>query len=187
MVAVVEVGEFGKRFVVGQSQCHGESFRVGLHGGGEFRLADAADGGILVEHAYVFKVVKLAEYAYLREFRDAGDERKLKVWVEHLQRTVEVLHYSAQRAKVLLFVNHIKQGRIVLVDDDDNLLARLLKRRLHKTCKAHVGVGRLRGASVGVLVFGENQSRYLSRRSPSKCLAPLMSKCSTGCFTQSFS
>ena len=86
------------------------------------------------------RFVQLAEDAQLGELGDAGQEDKLEMGVEHLERTVEILHRAAQQAEVFLLVHHVEQGRVVLVDDDDHLLARLLVRPHHQVLQAYVGV-----------------------------------------------
>lgn len=70
--------------------CSSAASMSGFHLCGQLSLAYTADSRILVEHAYIVEVVESAEYARLRKLGDTRDKSEFQVWVEHLQRTVEV-------------------------------------------------------------------------------------------------
>ena len=81
MIAVVESRQFCQAFLIRHAKGFAQCCHIRFHLGGKLGLADAADGGILVEHADVVEVVEFAEDAELREFGDTGDEGELQVRV----------------------------------------------------------------------------------------------------------
>ena len=108
MIAVVESCQLCQAFFIRHSKIFAQRCHIRFHLRGKFLLADTADCRILVEHTDVVEVVELAEDAELRELGDARDEGELQVWVEHLQRTVEVLHDATERLQILLLMYHIQ-------------------------------------------------------------------------------
>ena len=96
----------------------GKALHIGQHLSVELLAADAADGGILVVHGYVEQVVQLTEDAELRKLGDAREEHELKIRVERLDGRIEVLHCATQGDKVQFLVHHVKQRRVVLIDDE---------------------------------------------------------------------
>ncbi len=104
----------------------GKQFHVGQHLRVQLVAADAADGRILVVHGDVEQVVQLTENAELSKLGYSREKDELKVRVEHLDRAVEVLHRAAQRAEVVILVNHVKQWSVIFVNDEYNLLSHLL-------------------------------------------------------------
>ena len=126
MITVVVLTQLFQAFVVCKAKSTTKGLYVGMHHRGEFRKAYAADGGVLVEHADVLQIVQFAEDAELREFGDAGNENKLQVRVELLERTIEVLHDEAKLGEVVLLVNHIEQRGVIFVYDNNCFLPCLL-------------------------------------------------------------
>ena len=156
MVAVIIFGEPREHLVVTHALALGQQLHVAPHRGRQLCLADAADGGEPVGHGYVVEVVQLAEDAELRKLRDASDEHELQPRVEHLQRTVEVLHQEPQLAQVLLLVHHVEQRSVILVDDDHNLLPRLLVGFHHEILQADIGILLLALVAEQCLMVGED-------------------------------
>ena len=144
MIAVVESRQFCQAFLIRHAKGFTQRCHIRFHLSGKLCLADAADGGILVEHADIIEVVELAEDAELRELGNAGDESELQIWVEHFQRTIEVLHDATERLQILLLVHHVQQRGIIFIDDDYRLLARLLVSFLHQIFQTEIGIHLMR-------------------------------------------
>ena len=138
VIAVIISCQFAETFLIGKSESLAQSLDVGLHLSGQFCLADAADGRILVEHTDIVEVVQLTENTELRELRYAGDKRKFKIRIKHFQRTVEVLHNAAQYSEVLFLMHYIKQRCIVFVDDNHHLFACLFICSFYKSNESRV-------------------------------------------------
>ena len=125
-------------------------------------LAYAADGGKLGHHAYVLQVVQFTEDAELGEFRDACEEKELKVRVAILERRVEVAHDVAKLIKLVFLVNNIKQRGIILVDEDNDLLPCLGMSALYESIEALVEINFV-GQSFAVYLFvcGQFAAQFL--------------------------
>ena len=118
MIAVVFPLEPFECLVHAEVQVLGKALHIGQHLSVELLAADAADGGILVVHGDVEQVVQLTEDAELRKLGDAREEHELKIRVERLDGRIEVLHCATQGDKVQFLVHHVKQRRVVLIDDE---------------------------------------------------------------------
>ena len=59
----------------------------------QFRLGNAADGGILRHHRDILQIVQLAENAELCKLVDSGNENEPQIRVQTLDRAVEIPHY----------------------------------------------------------------------------------------------
>ena len=153
MIAIVKVGKLSHHLIERNAVGFSKQFYIRLHLRKQFRLTYSADGRVMVVHAYVVEVVKLAEDAQLREFGYARDKHKLKVRVERLYRTVEVLHYTAQLLQVVLLVYHIKQRSIIFVNKNDHLLTGLFASAHYKILQTLVGIFRSLLTSVYLLIF----------------------------------
>ena len=79
MIAVIESRQLSQAFLIRHAKGFAQCLNIRFHLRNKFRLADAADGRILVEHADIVEVVELAEDAELRKLSDARDETELQV------------------------------------------------------------------------------------------------------------
>ena len=140
MIAVVESCQLCQTLLIRHAKGFSQCSHIWFHLGGKLCLADAADGGILVEHADVVEVVEFAEDAELREFGDTGDKAELQIWVELFQRAVEILHDTAERLQILLLMHHVQQRGIIFVNDDSHLFARLLVSPLYNTSQSFIRI-----------------------------------------------
>ena len=140
MIAVIESRQLCQAFLIRHAKGFAQGLYIRFHLRSKLCLADAADGRILVEHADIVEFVELAEDAELRKLGDTRDETELQVWVEHFQRTVEVLHDAAKQLQVLFFMHHVQQRGVVFINDDHHLFARLLVSFLHQVFQAKVCV-----------------------------------------------
>ena len=86
------------------------------HGSEHLLRGYTAHSSIVGAHGYVLQVVKLAEYAELRELGDAGEENKLEIWIAVFQRRVEISHHIAQYWQCPILMHYIKQRSVILVD-----------------------------------------------------------------------
>ena len=125
MVAVVVGLEPGKRLRWRGIQRRGQCVDVGRHLTAQLVLRDAADGGEAGVEADVLQVVKLAEDGQLAELGDAGEEDEAQELVACLERCEKFAHDHAELAELLGVVRHVEKRGVVLVDEDDGLLAGL--------------------------------------------------------------
>ncbi len=80
----------------------------------------------MVEHTDVVEIVKFAKDAECENLVMPVMKSELQVWIEFLQRAVEVLHDLAQHLLDFLpHEPHLERG-IIFIDDDHNILTCLL-------------------------------------------------------------
>ena len=104
-------------------------------------LCDAAQPCKLRKHGNVRYIVQFAENAELRELRDAGEEYKFEVGVAIFQRRVEVAHDLPEHRHFFLFVHHVEQRCIVLVNQHDYLFPCFLVNLGNEVFQSDIGVG----------------------------------------------
>ena len=145
--------------VVGRQQRHGlvecavlifcQFVDFGLEIAKHFFLRDAADGRVFGLKTDVAQIVEHGEEGDLRKLGDARDEDKLLVFVVRLQ-DGEDLSVDAGAGLVVGRPPGVLQRRVVLVDEDGYLLARL------PVCRLDNGV-----EAVGKLVCGLGRNAIL--------------------------
>ena len=107
MITVIESCQLCQTFLIRHAKIFAQCLNIRFHLRCKLRFADTAEGGILVEHTDIVKVVELTEDTELRKLGNTCDEAELKIWVELFQRTIEILHDATERLQVLLLVHHI--------------------------------------------------------------------------------
>ncbi len=176
MIAVIESCQLCQAFLIRHTQVFSQCLYIRFHLSGKFLLADTADSRILVEHTDVIEVIEFAEDAELRELGDTRDEGELQIWVEHLQRTIEVLHDEAQRFQIFLFMHYIQQRGIIFINDNTTFYPSACKLLSPGLSTSEVSVHLRLIFPYSLLVRQKHISQISFKASPSKCLAPLKSK-----------
>ncbi len=145
-----------------------QTLDVGPQRGAQFLFGKAADGGKGLFKRDVRQIVDSREDAQLREFRNACDEAELDILLVGFERHVKLLHDLAHGIKRGLVMEHVKQRRVVFVDDHCHLLARFLIKSSDETFKFLPGSFLVRILLIYVLSLQQQYQRpakFLSRKS----------------------
>ena len=140
MIAVIVILQFLYRLLMADALVRSNPVNAVTHKCHHLLLSDAAHRRIFRKHADILYVVQFAEDAQLGEFRYARQEHEPQIRVTCLQRTVEVTHHISELRQVLLLVDHIQQWRIVLVNEDNNLLPGLTADGNYQIRKAVINI-----------------------------------------------
>ena len=126
MVAIVARGKLLKHLLMSIAFRFSHYVDISPKLRGEFFLGYAANVSIFLVHAYIIDIVQLAEDAQLGELGDSREEHEAQILVATLQRRIEIAHHIAEHRQIFLLVHYIEKRSIVLVNEHNHLLARLL-------------------------------------------------------------
>lgn len=91
------------------------------------------------------------------------------------------MHHITKYGEILFLMKHIQQERVILVNENYHLPARLLIGTLYQVCQLDVNLRIIVFRQAIFPLYSRNcQTRYSFSFSLSRCLARLISKCSTG-------
>ena len=121
MISVIQPFEFLACLFVCLSVVFCESLHVRLQLGGKFGSRDSAYCAETVFHADVLQTVEFAEYAYLAEFADSGNEYELQHGIAQLDDAVETAEHVPQVVLQFRVRSAVEQRGIVLVHEEDDL------------------------------------------------------------------
>ena len=133
--------------IVGIQLFH-QQLDVGLHIREQFVLGDAADGLVGRVEGELLQVVELAEHRELGELRDAGEEYEAQILRLCLQWREETADAVADVLLQVRVVDAVEHRRVILVDEDDHLLAGLVMGGFNQARQSGIIV-------CGILVFAK--------------------------------
>ena len=157
MVTVVIVLEFLHGLFAAYAHPFGQNVQVLVHLSGHFLFCDAADGSVFRQHTDILNVIQFTENAQLRELGDSGKEHETQVRIASFERTIKVAHDVTQDGQVLFFMHHVKQGRIVFVDEHHHLTTRLFVGAADDALKALVHIFLTFATAIYVFIFYQFQ------------------------------
>ena len=133
VVSVVILLQQGVRLVGRDAQRFGPFLHAGAERGVQLLLRDAAKPGIVVEHGDLVQVVQLGKNAELGEFRYARDEHEAQIGPFVLQHLEKLAEHFAHGFSGFRLVHQVHDGRVVFVENDYHLLARLFVGPVNQT------------------------------------------------------
>ena len=140
MIAVIFLFQLPQRFLFSHFLRNGKPFYIFMHLLQHFFLSDTTNGSVWFQHTDIRDIVQSAGHAELRELGDTGQENKAQIRVACLQRTVKITYHITKYGEILFLMQHIQQERVILVNENYHLPARLLIGTLYQVCQLDVNL-----------------------------------------------
>ena len=138
MITIIVLFQFCQHFITHYLHFFRQQIQIIAHLLLYFFFRNAADGSIRFIHTDVLDIIQFTEDAQLGKLRDSGQKHIAQIRVTGFQRTVEVTHHIAKYGQILILMHYIKKRSIIFVNQDNNLLAGLLKSALYHPLQALV-------------------------------------------------
>ena len=141
MIPVVQFLQFRFRFLFRHIVCCPQLLYAFFEYRVQLLLCDTANPFVILQHRYIPQIVQVAEHTHLSELRHPRKQGEPDISVHRLQRPIE----SLQRVPVLILqfiiVYGLQHRLVVLVNQDNSVPSRLLRRPAYnplKSCRQRI-------------------------------------------------